>query len=245
MDQTGAEILTAVLGVVVIVFGFWWKFVRGRETDDATVPLPAAAILLGVRGRASVPSAAVIKARAPQILKGFGWVFLIFALAAALGSGIRFGMRYHFLQSQLKTRGQIVSSEIYSTERWSCGRFSGCYWGTLYGFRCTVEYPVGGRQYQSIADLGTQTGFRSSIEKWPARFPPGSAVLIAYDPIDPTSVTLAGDFRFAYASCFLGLWLLITYLSAGLLFLAVSRKLSSRSNLASPLKSSIAAQSPE
>lgn len=230
MDQTGKEILLAVVGLFAIIFGIWWKFIRGHETSPAN---PTAGMFDGTifrdDNRATV-SLSVLKARAPGILKGFGWVFLVLAVAASLGCGVRLLSRYRTLQLWSRTQAQILSSEIYSRRYWSNGHRGGTPgWYTDYGFRCTVQYSASGQQYNSVADLGVKTGFRTSLDQWPSRFPPGTQVLVAYNPSDPTSVILAGDFRTAYAPAFLGFRLVGIFLSAGVLLFAISKTLQNHS----------------
>jgi hypothetical protein len=230
MDQVGQAILLGILALLAVILGIWWKFIRGHETNQAKRTAGTFDGTIFKTQNRAAPPRAPWKVRAPRIVKGLGLMLLVFALAAALGCGVNLLSRYHTLQSWPRTQAQVLSSEIYSRRYWSSGsrgRTAG--WYTDYGFHCTVQYSVLGQQYNSVADLGIKAGFRGSLDQWPSRFPSGTNVFIAYNPADPSSVILAGDFRTAYAPAFLGFWLVGIFLSAGAILLVTSKTLQNHS----------------
>jgi len=226
MDEAGAEILFVVLAIIVLVVGIAWKFTRRGEDQQ---PTRGEGISESGRFDARTPSPTLVarlRARAPLALKIYGWIFTIMALAGSLGIGARTWMRYDLLHSRSQTQARILSNEIYSEQYWAMGsRYSRAGWRVRYGFRCAVNYSVDGRTYESLADLGVKSNFRNSLEKWPSRLPPGTDVTVAYDPVDPTQVLLAGDFQIAYAPVVFGIWLCAFLFLLGALLLTVSRRL--------------------
>jgi hypothetical protein len=174
---------------------------------------------------ATASPGAKLGARAPFALKFFAGMFTIAALLSALGLGFRTWMRYEMLRSRSRTGAQVLSSELYSEKFWARGtRAASGGWRTHYGFRCALKYSVDGREYQSLADLGFKSDFRGSLKKWPARLSPGTEVVVAYDPADPTQVILAGDFQMAYAPLLFGYWLTAIFLFAGVSLWIVSKR---------------------
>jgi hypothetical protein len=161
-----------------------------------------------------------------------GWLWTVAAVAAMLVSFSLALWKYERLRSWSRTDAQIMSSEIYSKRSWVRGRrsFIG-YWHTTYGFHCMVAYSANGERYESPTDLGTMTDSPSFVLPWPERLPPGTKVVVAYDPMDPTRVALTGDYRMTYATALVGARLEPWFLLAGLSLLAVSRKLRGSSEI--------------
>jgi hypothetical protein len=227
MDATGQWLLLGVVVIVAIVFGIWRIFIRGHEEENQQLSRTAglSASALSVERAQATSHGATLRARAPFALKFFACMFTIAALLSAPGLGFRTWMRYDMLRSRLRTDAQVLSSELYSEKYWARGtRAASGGWRTHYGFRCALKYSVDGREYQSLADLGVKSNFRSSVEKWPSRLSPGTEVVVAYDPADPAQVILAGDFQMAYAPLLFGYWLTSILLFAGLSLWIVSKR---------------------
>jgi hypothetical protein len=197
MDETGAWITLTLLCIVAVVFGIWWKFIRGKERAGAN------------RSTGSSESG------------GLDGEDSTIAINARRGARTARSIKY---------LGWILSTEIYSTRYWSNGgRSTSAGWRINYGFHCTLQYSVNGQQYESLADLGVKTQFRSSLEQWPPRLPSGTDVVVAYNPADPAEVVLAGNYRMAYAPAFTGFWPSAWCLLVGVSLMIASRKLRSSS----------------
>jgi len=173
--------------------------------------------------------------RSPRLLQFFGFFLTTVALGALMVSGLMALTQYNLLSSWARTQARIVSSEVYSTRYWANGaRSTVGYWHTSYGFRCVVEYTVHGRRYESATDLGLRTTGIGAVERWPERLPPGTSVVVAYDPADPTQVRLAGDYRMTYAKALIGMptepWMLL----GGVTLLLISQRLLRTSEKAPP-----------
>jgi hypothetical protein len=173
--------------------------------------------------------------RGPRLLQFFGFFLTTAALGALVVSGLMALTQYNLLSSWARAQARIVSSELYSTQYWANGaRSTMGYWHTSYGFRCIVEYTANGRRYESTADLGLRTTGVGAVARWPERLPPGTSVVVAYDPADPTQVRLAGDYRMTYAKALIGMPMEPWMLLAGVTLLSISRRLLRSADKAAP-----------
>jgi hypothetical protein len=123
------------------------------------------------------------------------------------------------------TDAEVIASEMYSKNVWSVDRRSfglNGHWSKVYGFRCSLAFSAKGQQIFSQSDAGIATSFANELKEWPSRLPPGSHVLVAYDPSDPTHVRIAGNPEIAYGQALLGFrrerWLLL----AGTLLISIT-----------------------
>jgi Protein of unknown function (DUF3592) len=230
MDETGAWITLTLLCILAVVFGIWWKFIRGKQRAGANRSTGSSESG-GLDGEDSTIAVNARRgARTARSIKYLGWMLTTVALLGALGLGLRTWMRYEILHPWPRTTARILSTEIYSTSYWSNGgRSTSAGWRISYGFHCTLQYSVNGQQYESLADLGVRTQFHSSLEQWPPRLPSGTDVVVAYNPADPAEVVLAGTYRMAYAPAFTGFWPSAWCLLVGVSLMIASRKLRSSS----------------
>jgi hypothetical protein len=130
---------------------------------------------------------------------------------------------YYRLSTLPHAEAEILHGEIYSQVTHLVADTASA--NPVYGFRCSVRFPVGQQMRTSQVDIGYQESNRAEMWDWYSRFPTGTRAMIAYDPADPSRVLFAGDFTTAYARVFCTLWLFGWITFAGLLAVWLSRQL--------------------
>jgi hypothetical protein len=151
---------------------------------------------------------------APQAtLRTLGHALLIFAGFFLILSGYLGFVSYLFQTRWIKTGAEVRAGQIYEeVHDWT--KFGVT---TFYGFRCTVSFPVAGKDRQSQLDFGGGFATKRDAEIWAAHFPPGSQIPVLYQPSDASVVRFAGDPPPSYATASGTLKLAAFMLVAGLL----------------------------
>jgi hypothetical protein len=108
---------------------------------------------------------------------GFFLLFLIF-----LGLATPFYFRQHdVLKNWVFTRGRILDSGVVSAAEAH---------GTTYDAHIVVEYRIGDSIHTVMVNSGYRSRRQGHAQAWVDRFPAGSRVSIAYNPLDPGKIRL-------------------------------------------------------
>ncbi len=108
---------------------------------------------------------------------GFFLLFLIF-----VGLSVPFYLRQRdVIKNWIFTNGQVQSSEVVSIP----GKR-----GTTYDAHIVVQYRIGDTVITKMVDSGYRSSLRSHAQAWVERYPAGSRVMIAYNPMQLTDVRL-------------------------------------------------------
>jgi len=110
MDETGAWITLTLLCIVAVVFGIWWKFIRGRERAGANRSTGSSESG-GLDGEDSTIAIDARRGvRTARSIKYLGWMLTTVALLGALGLGLRTWMRYEILHPLLVGVSLMIAS---------------------------------------------------------------------------------------------------------------------------------------
>jgi len=134
---------------------------------------------------------------------GFFLLFLIF-----IGLATPFYVRQRtILKNWIQTEARIQSSQVVSIPEKH---------GTSYDARMVIQFRLGGDVQTVLIASSYPSRFRSHAQQWVERYPAGSTVTVAYNPLDPTQVRLdPGYNRYFFAAP-----LLITEVGLGFALIA-------------------------
>jgi hypothetical protein len=97
--------------------------------------------------------------------------------------------------------------------------------GTGYDAHVVVEFRIGNEIHNVMINSGYPSRFRSHAQQWVARYPAGSTVLIAYNPLYPSQVRLdPGYNRYFFAIPLLVTEVGLGFALAAALFYLVARR---------------------
>ncbi len=120
-----------------------------------------------------------------------------------IGLSVPFYLRQRdVLNNWVSTEGQVLYSNVVTIPLKH---------GTNYDAHITVEYRLGTTVVTKMINSGYPSRFRSHAEAWVSRYPAGTRVTIAYNPLNPTDIRLdPGYNRYFFAAP-----LLITEIGGG------------------------------
>ncbi len=108
-------------------------------------------------------------------------IFLVF-----LGLSVPFFLRQRtILKTWPRAEGTIEAAQVVTVP----GKTS------TYAARFLIRYHIGNSVVSTTVDSGYGDRFRRQAEAWVERFPVGTTVPIAYDPLNPTLVRLAPGYN--------------------------------------------------
>ncbi len=139
-------------------------------------------------------------------LIAFG-LFLLFLIF--VGLSVPFYLRQRdVIKNWVFTSAQVQSSEVVSIPEKR---------GTNYDAHIVVQYRIGESVITTMVNSGYRSSLRSHAQHWVERYPAGSQVTIAYNPVQATDIRLDPG----YNSYFFAVPLIVSEVGLGFAILAV------------------------
>jgi Protein of unknown function (DUF3592) len=154
---------------------------------------------------------------------GFFLLFLVF-----IGLATPFFLRQRdILKNWVEVQGTVQNSEVVSVPQKH---------GTDYDARVLVQYRLGGAINTALISSGYPSRFRSHAQEWVDRFPAGTKVMIAYNPVNPAEVRLnPGYNRYFFAVPLLVAEFGLGFAAIALMFYVIAR-IGSRDRVAATIQ---------
>jgi Protein of unknown function (DUF3592) len=118
------------------------------------------------------------------------WVFGLMGVGIIVGSFYWGRRQYTALETWPRVDAVVVSSQV--AETMGEANDTGKYWA-----RIKLKYSVGGKEYSKIAGTGSSTSSRSTAREEVAKMPPGTHLMLPYNPADPYEIKLGVGWNFS------------------------------------------------